>query len=96
MFQTGFRINGDYFATQYYLAVQEKETQCALCGINVLGYFAKLRKATIGVFHACLSAWNNSAPNGRIFMKFDMSIFRKSFEKIQISLKSDSNKRYFT
>jgi len=36
------------------------------------------------------STWNNSAPTGRIFMKFDiLTIFRKSVEKIQVSLKSD-------
>jgi len=32
------------------------------------------------------------APTGRIFMKFDIfSIFRKSVEKIEVSLKSDKN-----
>jgi hypothetical protein len=36
----------------------------------------------------CLSVWNIWAPNGRIFMKY-LSIFRKSVEKIQFSLKSD-------
>ena len=44
-----------------------------------------------------LSAWNNSAPTGRIFVKFDIRVFfRKSIEKIQDSLKSDHNNRYFT
>ena len=42
-----------------------------------LGAFAKLRKATISfVMSVCpsarLSAWNNSAPNGRNFLKFDV------------------------
>jgi len=36
-----------------------------------------------------LSAWNKSLRTGRIFMKFDISIFRKSVEKIEVSLKSD-------
>jgi hypothetical protein len=40
-----------------------------------LGTFANLRKAT-QLRHVCLSvcpsSWNNSAPNGRIFMKFDI------------------------
>jgi len=32
-----------------------------------------------------LSAWNNSAPNRRIFMKFYIcAFFRKSPEKIQV------------
>jgi len=37
-----------------------------------LGAFAELRKATITfLMPVRLSAWNNSAPTGRIFMKFD-------------------------
>jgi len=43
----------------------------------------------------CPPAWNNSAATERIFMKFDMSIFRKSMEKIQVSFKSDKNNLYF-
>jgi hypothetical protein len=40
---------------------------------------------------------DNSTPTGRILMKFDLfASFRKSVEKIQISLKSDKNKGYFT
>jgi len=36
-----------------------------------LDAFAELRKATISfVTSVCLSAWNNSAPTRRIFMKF--------------------------
>jgi hypothetical protein len=35
-------------------------------------------------------AWKNSAPTGRIFMKFDI-YFSKICEKIQVSLKSDNN-----
>ena len=45
-----------------------------LCGQNVefLGALAKSRKQlTISfVMYVCLSAWNNSPPTGRIFMKF--------------------------
>ena len=37
---------------------------------SFLGAFAKLRKATIS--HVRLSAWNNSAPTGRILMKLDI------------------------
>jgi hypothetical protein len=34
------------------------------------------------------SAWNNSAPTGRIFIKFDVWVlFRKYVEKIEFSLK---------
>ena len=40
-----------------------------------LGAFAKLQKATISFVlstSVCPSAWNNSAPTGWIFMKFDV------------------------
>jgi hypothetical protein len=46
---------------------------------EILGTFTKLRKATISFLISvcsplcltdCLSAWNNSAPMGWIFMKF--------------------------
>jgi len=33
------------------------------------------------------SAWNNSADTGRIFMKCEMNIFRKSVERLQALLK---------
>ena len=39
----------------------------------VLGAFSKLPKST--VLHVCLSAWSNSAVTGRIFVKFDISVF---------------------
>ena len=48
-----------------------------LCGQNVeiLDAFAKLLKATISfVMSVCLPEWN-SAPTGRIFMKFDIAVF---------------------
>jgi hypothetical protein len=37
-----------------------------------LGAFEKLRKATISFMSVRLSAWNNSAPTGRILMKPDV------------------------
>jgi hypothetical protein len=44
-----------------------------------------------------LSARNKSAPTGRIFMKIDIGVFfTKSVEKIQVSLKLDKNRGYFT
>ena len=72
---------------------------------NILGAFTKLRKATISfVMSACLfvclslylsvrpSAWNNSVPTGRIFMKFDIwASFETLSRKFQVSLKSDKN-----
>ena len=45
----------------------------------------------------CPSAWNNSAPTGRILIKRDIWDFsRNSVEKIQVSLKPDKNNVYFT
>jgi hypothetical protein len=35
-------------------------------------YHKKNSKSGYLLRHACLSAWNNSAPTGRIFMKFDI------------------------
>jgi hypothetical protein len=48
-----------------------------------LGAFAKFRKATIAssCLYVCPSARNDSAPTGRIFMKFEF-VFRNSAEKI--------------
>ena len=48
------------------------ETVSVLCevGTQFLGAFAKLGKGTVGfVMPVSLSAWNNSAPTGRIFIK---------------------------
>ena len=43
------------------------------------------------------SVWNNSAPTGRIFMKFDIRVFfEKTVEKSQVSVKSDKNIGHFT
>jgi len=70
-----------------------------------LGAFTKLRKVTITFIMSVplfvslsvrLPAWNNSAPTRRIFMTFILSIFRKYAQKIQVSLKSDKENRYFT
>jgi hypothetical protein len=41
-----------------------------------------------------MSAWNNLAPTGQIFMKAEY--FLKTVEKIQVLLKSDKNYGYFT
>jgi len=51
---------------------------------------------TLSFLPVCVSAWNNTAFMGQIFMKFDNCVFFKSVKKIQVSLKSDKNNRYFT
>jgi len=60
---------------------------------HILDSFAKLRKATAAFV---ISVWNNSAPIGRIFVKYDMRISRKSVEKIQVTLKYDKKSDYYT
>jgi hypothetical protein len=68
--------------------------------INAL---AKLRKANISfLLSVCQSpyvrpsAWNNSAPTGRIFIKFDRCIFLKFVKKVQVLLISHKNSKYLT
>ena len=61
-------------------------------GIWFLGAFAKLRKATINFMSIC--PHGNLVPTRRISMKLHIwafFFFRKSVEKIQVSLKSDKN-----
>ena len=68
-----------------------------------LGAFAKLRKTTFGfVMSVCPSArpsirMDQLGPNWMDFHEIlYLNIFRKTVEKIQVPLKSDKNKRYFT
>jgi len=74
---------------------------------SFLSHFAQLREAiTSLVMSVCLSIclsdcpsvrpyiWNNKPHTRRIFMEF--VIFRKSAQKIEVSLKSDKSNRYFT
>ena len=81
------------WCVQNMLRIQLTAAVFRLCLPSFLGAFAKLRKATISfVMSGRPSAWNKSAPTGRIFMKFDIWVFfRKSVERIQFSLKSDKN-----
>jgi hypothetical protein len=63
-----------------------------------LGAFANYLKATASfvISVSVRQFWNNSAANGRIFMKFGIQvIFRKSVEKITVSSKFDKNNGYF-
>jgi len=76
----------------------------AMCGqkVEFLGAIAKLRNATVKIFTpVCPSvrqpAWNNSAPTGRIFMKFYISVFLENLlRKFKFSLQSDRNNGWFT
>jgi len=61
-------------------------------GTEILREFAQLRKTSISfVVFVRPCARNDSAPAGRIFIKFDMRTFQISVQKIQVSLKSDKN-----
>jgi len=55
----------------------------------LIGPFTKLRKATISfVTSVRLSAWNNLAPTGQIFVKFEIWVF---FENLSRKFKFDWN-----
>ena len=54
--------------------------------------FAKVWKVSITfIMSVCPSTWNNSAPSGQVFMKFDLRIPKKSIEEYQGLLKSEKN-----
>jgi len=60
----------------------------------IFRHIHKIVKRDYQLCHVCLSVsssiyMKHSAPTGQIFMKFDSSIFGKTTEKIQLSLKSD-------
>ena len=53
-----------------------------------LGGFAILRKATVSfLMSLCPSEWNSSAPNGRIFMKFDIREFFENLSRKFVIIK---------
>jgi len=65
---------------------------------SILRAFAKLRTATISIVVSVRpSAWNKSAPNGRIFTKMYFSEdFSKTVEKNQVLLQYGKNNGHFT
>jgi uncharacterized membrane protein YesL len=72
--------------------------------LTILGAFAKLRKAIASVvMSVCLSVYLSVRPHGTsrlplngFFGIWCSNIFRRTFEKIKVSLKSDKNSGYFT
>jgi hypothetical protein len=70
-----------------------KETELCKLYIPVFRESAKCRYVCMSVRP---SICNNSTLAEQIFVKFDMSIFRKSVDKIPVSWKSDKNNGYFT
>ena len=81
-------------------SIDNSEDKTEFLGENLVplylpGASAKLRNATVNfVMSVCPSAWNNSAPTGPIFVKFYVTVFRKSVEKMQFSFNSEKNNWY--
>jgi hypothetical protein len=64
---------------------------------QLLDAFLKLRKATLSsVMPVRPTAWNNAAPTGRIFMKFDIWVFLENLRENSSFIKAEKNYRYFT
>ena len=85
-----------------WLVVADKEDQTALWGTNetyLLGVFAKQWKATIS-FVISVRPSVRTEELGSQFRDFHeiwhLSIFRRTFDTVQLSLKSDNNTQYFT
>ena len=81
---------------------QQDWRRAAICPRSVPVYQARSQHFEKRLLaSSCLSvrpsAWNNSAPTGRILMKLDIwNFLKKSVEQIQVSIKSDKNNGYFT
>ena len=50
----------------------------------IFGRVRTIAKSDYSICHVCLAAWNNSAPSGWIFMKFDIFGFSKICENFQV------------
>jgi hypothetical protein len=94
---TNTHCNLDYVFLCWYNETWKCDISVSETSERFLGVCAKLWKATISFVISIRSAVrNNSATTERILMKLDVLLFWKSVEKIQVSLKSDKNNRYFT
>jgi hypothetical protein len=77
------------------MSVADVAIQLILCP-KFLRRVRKIAKSDYEL-HIRPSALNNSAPTRRFFIKFGcLSVFRKSVEKILVSLISDKNNGQFT
>ena len=64
--------------------------------IPCFGHLYKIAKGAYDHVSLCPPERNNSAPTGRIFHKVSyISTFRKSAEKVEVSLRSDKNEECF-
>ena len=57
--------------------------------------YSQIARSDDKLRHVCPSAWNSSADTGWISMKSDIGYFLKIVEKIQGSLDSGKNNKYF-
>ena len=88
-------ITNDRFLTYRQYILNMRDDRTSLCFLYLMVqtktcastfFWARLKNCeklllASSCLSVCLSAWKNSAPTGRIFMKFDiLSIFRKSVE----------------
>jgi len=89
------RTSIPYFGLSMHHDSFHQHKEAALC-YPVFSPLREISKSGFSVRRACLSAWNNSAPSGRIFMKFDISVSNKIVENIEILFKSDKNNTYLT
>jgi hypothetical protein len=63
---------------------------------QILGTFAKLRKATVSFFMSVRPHGTTGLPLDGFLWNLIFEYFRKHVEKIQVSLKSDMHNMYFT
>ena len=70
-----------------------------LSGPNIVVFrqVCSTAKSAYWLRYVCQSAWNNSAPSGRIFLKFDIWVLLEYVvRKIKVSLQYDKHNGYFT
>jgi hypothetical protein len=76
VFCVDLRTNSDYVLYSINWLVFITELECVYCAVRssyFLGAFVELQNATISVvMFVRPSVWNNSTPNWRIFIKFDV------------------------
>jgi hypothetical protein len=79
---------------------ENHRNKCTLCGQKKFNFYARSQNCEKRLLNlSCQSVRQHETtrlPQGEIFMKIDLRIFRKYAEKIKVSLKSDKNNRHFS
>jgi hypothetical protein len=87
-------VSGPYHLWQQHTPFAWRQTRisrwCSDFRQSFVGAFANLRKTTISFvmsdhLSVCLSAWNNSPPTGRVFIKFDIWAFFSKIYRLNTS-----------